>query len=52
MRMYCSRIALIADMSPETPQQERQDSPIFFLTSGIQDVEESNLIVDHALFPV
>jgi hypothetical protein len=26
--------------------------PVFFLTSSIQDVEESDLLVDHALFAV
>lgn len=26
--------------------------PVLFLTSGIEDVEESNLVIDNALFPV
>lgn len=54
VRMYCSRIALnINKMCQESRlMQKRNDWPVFLLTSGIEHVEESNLIIDHALLAV
>lgn len=65
VRMYCSRMALSVEapgvrrqsrLHLKSPQPRRDagfgDSRVLFLTRGIQNIEQCDLFVDHALLPV
>lgn len=55
MRMYCSRIALRVcndQMRLGRRKTRERHLPIFFLTSGIQNIEKGNFVVDDTLLAV